>query len=229
MPEPASGDVEAQQEAVYRGLVEEFFPTAMASGYRQELLGGGVPRWNNGVDYRQIFGMVNAAQRDLVQKLYEAAGLDVDEDLATINAHPRIVADPSAVVARQQDNSYTGELRVPVLTLDNTGDVISPVSSARAFASTARSAGDQAMLRQTIVHSAGHCGFSAGEQAAAVETLMRRLDTGTWDDDATTPERLNALAATLLPDDEPARFIDFHPDRFARPFGADDVYDPTGT
>src|SRR5690606_22058791 len=111
LAEPDPDSLEERQHSVYRGLVEEFFLPAMFSGQRQELLGGGVPRWNNGIDYRDMLGVVNAPQRRLVEDLYRAAGLDLDADLATLNGAERIVADPAAVASRQRDNSFSGDLR----------------------------------------------------------------------------------------------------------------------
>ena len=44
-------------------------------------------------------------------------------------------------------------------------------------------------------HSPSHCGFSAAETMAAIETLMGRLDTGRWG--STDPEQMNTLAKSL--------------------------------
>lgn len=223
VPEPDPDSLEELQYSVYRGLADEFFLPAMFSGRRQELLGGGVPRWNNGIDYRDVLAVVGADQLRLVQDLYRTAGLDLDADLATVNAAERIVADPAAVLSRQRNNSFTGDLRVPVVTLDNTGDVVSPLATSRAYADVVRAAGNGELLRQTVVHSAGHCAFSAGEQAAVVAALVHRLDTGEWGE--LEADALNARAAALVPGSA-ARFVDLEPDRFARPFSATDVYDP---
>lgn len=223
LAEPDPDDVEALQYSVYRGLVDEYFLPAMFSGQRQELLGGGVPRWNNGIDYRDVFGVLNAPQQELVRDVYREAGLDLDADLATINAAERIVADPEAVAARQRNNSFSGDLRVPMLTLANTGDVVSPTATASAYRDIVYAAGNGEMLRQAFVHSAGHCAFSVGEQAAVVEALTHRLDTGEWGQ--TGADALNVRATALAPGGE-ARFVDLQPDAFARPFSAADVYDP---
>jgi hypothetical protein len=55
--------------------------------------------------------------------------------------------------------------------------------------------GKEAMYRSAYVRGAGHCDFTVAESAAAIETVLRRLDTGNWG--STDPDRLNALAASL--------------------------------
>jgi hypothetical protein len=84
------------------------------------------------------------------------------------------------------------------------------------------------MLRQVFVHRAGHCTFTPAETIAAVQVMLKRLDTGSWDDAALQPGALNASASAQ---DEslnaffgaaaPPAFIDFKPAPFPRPFAKD--------
>ena len=93
-----------------------------------------------------------------------------------------------------QNISLDGRLSIPVLTMHTTGDglVIPPHESA--YAAVVGAAGDSSMLRQTFVHRAGHCAFTDAETIAAAQVLLKRLDTGRWDDAALTPAALNAAA-----------------------------------
>jgi hypothetical protein len=72
------------------------------------------------------------------------------------------------------------------------------------------------MLRQVYTNSAGHCGFSAAEVVAAVETVAARLKAGQWGD-TTDPDRMNAVAQALNLGS--ARFIPYTPDTFVRAAG----------
>ena len=50
------------------------------------------------------------------------------------------------------------------------------------------------MLRQVFVRRAGHCTFTEAETIAALQVLLKRLDTGSWDDTALQPAALNSQA-----------------------------------
>jgi hypothetical protein len=90
-------------------------------------------------------------------------------------------------------------------------------------------AGDREFLRRTFVDRAGHCTFTPAETIAAVQTLIKRLDTGRWHDvDASD---LNDAAAALGPGFNvfgtpqgifpvPPAYIEFDPSRYLRPFDA---------
>nr|WP_042195412.1 hypothetical protein [Kibdelosporangium sp. MJ126-NF4]CEL21990.1 hypothetical protein [Kibdelosporangium sp. MJ126-NF4]CTQ92770.1 hypothetical protein [Kibdelosporangium sp. MJ126-NF4] len=47
-------------------------------------------------------------------------------------------------------------------------------------------------LRQYQINRAGHCTFTASEEITALQTVIRRLDTGRWP--ATDPATLNTAA-----------------------------------
>jgi hypothetical protein len=48
-----------------------------------------------------------------------------------------------------------------------------------------------------FVHRAGHCAFTNAEVIVLVKALVKRLDTGAWDDAALTPSALNSAATAL--------------------------------
>lgn len=214
-PKPADWDLTALQTGLYDSLAGGPLPTvgqAMSSRNELERRSGGNISSNIGVDYAEILGRV--ANSEIVRQLYREANLSLDDDLRTLAKSPRYKADAKAIVWTE-DGVFDGELEVPVLTVNNIGDNISTVAGQAAYQDAVDRAGASHMLRQTYVESAGHCGFSAAETIAAVETLQSRLITKRWND-ADNPHKLNALARSL--NLGAARFISYTPDDFARPF-----------
>ena len=192
LPEPAeadySGRVLAQIE--WESRVDFNF----AFRYRKELeqRAGGNPSWNKGVDYGAL--LAGSPDRNEVQALYSQAGLDLLGDLRSLNAGANIKADAKAAAYLERFISFDGGLSVPTLSLHTTGDGLVVPPNESAYAQVVGAAGRSEMLRQLFVHRAGHCTFSAAETIAALGVLLRRLDSGRWDDAALQPEALNAAA-----------------------------------
>ena len=223
LPEPAANDFAAREaaQAVWVSRVDFTF----AFRYRAELeqRAGGNPSWNTGVDYSHQLSI--SPNRDEVAALYSASGLDLQADLHALDGGARIPADPAAARYLNQYLSFDGNLSLPVLTMHTTGDglVIPPNESA--YASVVATAGDSRLLRQLFVHRAGHCAFTPAEVIAAVQVLLKRLDTGEWDDAALKPAALNASAFAqgdalnaFFGGTAPAAFRDFVPSEYPRPF-----------
>ena len=222
--EPAANDYAAQEVNQLAWDNNPDFLFAFFGRAELEARAGGNFSWNTGVDYRvQLSHSVDRAE---VQALYAAAGLDLNTDLDKLNAAPRIAANPSAVAYLTKYITYTGELNMPVLTMHTTGDGLVEVTDENAYASVVRSAGDNSMLRQVFVHRAGHCAFTPAETITAFKTLVHRIDTGRWED-STDPAAMNANAAAFGAGPPfnilPSSFINFHPDKFLRPFDARDT------
>jgi pimeloyl-ACP methyl ester carboxylesterase len=193
-----------------------------------EARSGGNFSWNTGVDY--AVQLAHSTDQAEVVALYAAAGLNLEQDLATLNAAPRIAADPAAAAYVAKYITYNGNLGVPVLTMHTTGDGLVEVTDENAYASVVRSAGDNSMLRQVYVHRAGHCTFSPAETISAFRTLIHRIDSGQWEG-STDPATMNAGAAAMGPNfnfivagghvvPTTPSFLDFHPAKFLRPFDA---------
>jgi hypothetical protein len=209
------------------------FPFAFAFRAELEFRAQGNVSWNTGVDYRKQLD--RSIGRDQVRALYQQAGLDLDADLDTLNDTARISADPEAVHYLERNIIFDGEIHIPVLTLHTTGDGLVVVQNESAYQRVVDEAGHGEFLRRTFVARAGHCAFTPAETIAAVETLIRRLDTGTWRDvDATD---LNNTAAAqgplsnvfivLNPDGTvgflvptPPAYTEFDPSPYLRPFDA---------
>ena len=223
LPEPVDGDFVAQAAAQASWVSRVDF--AFAFRYRAELeqRAGGNPSWNTGVDYSHVLAI--SPDRDEVAALYSSAGLDLETDLRTLSGGVRVKADPTAARYLDRNISLDGALRVPVLTMHTTGDglVIPPNESA--YADAVAAAGASPMLRQVFVHRAGHCTFTPAETVAAVQVMIKRLDTGRWDENALRPTALNASARgqdeslnVFFGAAAPPAFIDFKPAPFPRPF-----------
>jgi pimeloyl-ACP methyl ester carboxylesterase len=216
-PQPDPTDVDALQHSMY----ETVFANAGQPGGQSRFMfeaagGGGQLSWNTDVDYRKLFDGGHEFSKQAVRKLYRTASLDLKEDLARINAFPRVAADAHALdFWSVPGRTVHGEPRVPVLRIHTIGDSLVPVTIVQGYDAAVRANGNQGLYRTAFVERPGHCTFSVGESAAAIETLMRRLDTGRWE--ATThPKQLNELAESLVPGTP--LYIKFQPDKLSRPW-----------
>ena len=213
--DPDPHDILDYQAAWYGALAGDPLPyigQAMSSRYSSTLVFGGMPSWNTGIDYAEQLRKASPESRRVVADLYDAAGLSLDDDLATVNSGERVVADPDAVERFAASYEFTGDISVPTVTLNNVGDQISTVAQQQEYEERVTHAGNGALLRQTYVASAGHCNFTAAETVAAAQLLLDRLDTGHWS--SANAVQMNRAASALDLGD--ARFLGFHPDRFNR-------------
>jgi dienelactone hydrolase len=221
-PEPAPGDFTAQEQNQF--LWEQNYLGPFTFGLRAELehRAGGNPSWNTGVDYSEL--LAHSVDYAEVQFLYQQAGLDLEQDLTALQQAPRIAADPGAVAYLSRNINFTGQIRVPVLTLHTTSDGLVPVEAEQAYARMVAAAGHSSLLRQVFVQRAHHCSFTRAETLTALQALMHRVDTGRWGD-STSPAALNLEAAALGSDPALPRiatlpgFTDFYPTAMTtRPF-----------
>ena len=216
---PDPQDIPAVQQGHYRELA-----FIAASGHRAALRQAvesfaGNPSWNTGIDYASLFAAADAPARDVVAALYAEAGLDLGQDLARINAMPRIAADPVGV-DYARESTFDGRLGKPLLYMTTTGYPLSPVSNSRPLETAALAAGNGDLLRMLYVQAPGHCTFTVAEIGAALATLTERIETGRWP--ATTPEAMSQLAKSH--DASDARFVDYDPGPGYRPFFAYSPY-----
>lgn len=185
--EPAATDYAAQADEIARSFVRGVFLPRVD----QEARAGGAFSWNVGVDYRRQLAL--SGRREMVAALYRAAGLDLDADLARLEAAPRIAATPKAV--RYMMAHYTPNARptVPLLAVQAIGDGLTSPSLQRGYVEAAR--GD---VRSLWVRGAGHCRFTPQTVLASLRYLDTRLTRGRW------PAR-------------PAGFVDHTPPPMLRP------------
>jgi pimeloyl-ACP methyl ester carboxylesterase len=212
-PEPAANDYASREANQYAWDYFVDFPFLFAFRAEMESRAGGNPSWNTGVNYRHLLD--NSINKDEVLALYAAAGLNLDQDLATLAATPRIAAERPAVGYLTRNIVFNGEFDIPELTLHTTGDGLVLNQDEQAYASIAE---NRSLLRQTFVHRAGHCTFTPAETIAAFNALVRRIDTHHWS--GISPAELNAAAAALAQpfNIAPPAYIPFTPTAFPRPF-----------
>jgi hypothetical protein len=187
---PAPEDEEAQLGALASAYNAMLFSRAAIEKDAQGNLS-----WNAGVRYADMFNATGAKSRALAERLYKAAGLDLQADLRTLDQAPRIQADEHAVNWAIENGTHTGALELPVLSLFTAVDPRAALSEFVAYQRTVESAGKTALLRQAGVVSSGHCSFRPAEQAAALDLMLERVRTGQWD---ASPAALNARAARLV-------------------------------
>jgi pimeloyl-ACP methyl ester carboxylesterase len=191
---------------------------------------GGNPFWNDGVNYTSL--LARSGRADLVRQLYAAAGLDLSRDLKTLAGAPRIEADPQALATAERKLTYTGEIRGPVIVVDNIGDPVDSEAYKAAYEHTVTRAGNGGLLRTTWVASANHASQSALERITGFVRLVERLDSGSWG--ATDPDAMNALAAGIQGAESyslgPSRFTPYKPVDATRTWDASDWghYKPRG-
>jgi len=197
-PEPDPNDITSLQNSMYESLVQTAAQPNGQSRFMFEHSANGQLSWNNGVDYVRVFALGDPAYQRATRRLYEAAGASLDADLATVNAADRIVADPKAVQWwSYPGRTVTGEPKVPTLRIHTNGDGAVPVSLVAGYDSLVKTMGHEDLYRRAFVNAPGHCSFTPAEVAAAVDTMMERLDTGDWP--STSAVALNRRGARLDP------------------------------
>src|SRR5262249_15744667 len=135
---------------------------------------------------------------DLVEQAYQAAGLDLDADLAALAAAPRIAADPPAVAYQARYGTPWGTTPAPVLTVHTTGDGLTPPQVQRWYAGQVARHGNPDRLRQLYVRRGGHFTITASEEIVALSVMFQRIEAGHWGD--LDPATLTAQAAGFGPE-----------------------------
>jgi len=195
-PEPAATDYNDQEAAQFEWDANVDFPFIFDFRQQLESVAGGNPSWNIGVNYVQ--DLSKSADLAEVNALYQAAGLNLNADLATLDSTPRISADPFAVAYMSRYIAYDGEITVPTLTVHTTGDGLVVPENEQAYRAVVDRDGNGALLQQLFVARAGHCAFTPAEIVTAIQVLLNRLNTGQWN--VPDPATLNADAADLGPE-----------------------------
>ncbi|MGH3252697.1 MAG: hypothetical protein ACRDOI_41670 [Trebonia sp.] len=207
-PAPAN-DPGAQEAAQYNALVDNSGNVInFIEGGRQsiEQAAGGQAAWTVGTDFAQV--LAASPFKPEVEALYQAAGLNLRADLATLTGHASITADPAALKSLRSSSDPTGRLAVPELDLHTIGDNLVPVENENSYARLASQAGSSDLLRQAYVNSFGHCNFSVSEQVAGLAAVLRRVTAGQWGDAAATASLERAATALHL---DPAHFANYSP------------------
>lgn len=192
-PPPAPTDYVDQEANQYEWLSQVDFVFAFYLRAELEARAGGNPSWNNGINYRRQ--LAKSASYAEVQALYASAGLSLDADLQTLESAARITANTAALQYLTQNIIFDGQISVPVLSLHTEGDGLVVNENETAYDLAIHGAGDEALHRKLFVYRAGHCAFTSGEEIAALQALIQRVNTGKWSGLGAT--HLNAVAQAL--------------------------------
>ncbi|QDX25656.1 alpha/beta hydrolase [Sphingomonas suaedae] len=168
-PQPGASDYAAQAEEIARSFVMGVFLPRTD----QEARAGGAFSWNTGIDYRAQLD--RSGRRAMVEAMYRAAGLKLEEDLAALNAGERIAADPKAVAYMRANYTPNARPRVPLVAVQTIGDGLTAPAMQRGYVEAAR--GD---VKSLYVNAAGHCTFDTPTVLATIRYLDARLDSGKW-------------------------------------------------
>ncbi|MBB3357150.1 MULTISPECIES: alpha/beta hydrolase [unclassified Novosphingobium] len=169
-PEPRADDADAQAANIAATFAMAVFPPR----HDQETRAGGAFSWNTQVSYPRQLAL--SGRRAFVAKLYAQAGLNLNADLARLDAVPRIPAKPAAVAYMMQHYTPDARPRVPVVSLQAEGDGITSPSLQQAYVDAAR----PAMVKGLWYRGAGHCRFPPEALLGALSTLEARLDRARW-------------------------------------------------
>jgi hypothetical protein len=175
-PKPAEDDYESQLEQM-----EAVWGFAIAIPVRaavEELAGGNVS-WNTGVDYAQL--LARSGRSAMVASLYQAAGLQLDDDLQKLARAPRISADADAVARAERLMTYTGRISDPLVNVDN-DDPVDPLSDKLVYRDLLAGNGADHLFRMLWSDRPGHGGMSALDRAVGFSLLIAYLDDGEWGD-----------------------------------------------
>ena len=207
LPEPDPNNPTALQASMYHA-VSLLLPSPTTFGHTMlEQAGRGQMRWNTHVDYREFFRNGDPLYVAAVEALYAEAGLDLNDDLRTVNAFPRVEADAHAVrYWSAPGRTHLGEPKVPVMRIHNNGDLLVNPSMTQGYGALVEQNGYSDFFRAAYMNGSGHCTYNVAEFAAALETLNQRIDTGEWP--STEPEAMNERGRSLVPDEE-SRYFEY--------------------
>ncbi|MFG2965801.1 alpha/beta hydrolase [Streptomyces sp. NPDC048288] len=205
---PAPDDFAGQEQQQYAWLAQGLLGFIVPARWSVEQSAGGNTSWNKGVDYAGLLHKSSHAKQ--VRALYRDAGLDLRTDLNRLTRGADISADPAAVAHLKRTSTAGQGLAVPLLDIHTIADQLVPVEQESAFAGRVRGAGDSARLRQAYVARQSHCNFTTAEVVAGLHAVEHRLDTGHWDNSATSAELQHSAERLDLGG---AAFTDYRPGR----------------
>lgn len=227
---PEAGDVDwTDPAALQEAMVRVAFDGALRAITGRPMWDNpaGVMSWTTDVDYRAFYANADERQRELVAQMYEGAGLsetDIEADIDRINDWPRIAATAEGI-DYFRSRTHTGDIGIPVLHISNIGDGGTPAVVMAGYRDKIEAEQTGELYRQAFINASGHCTYTGAELAAAVQTMVQRLETGEWV--GVDPASMNALGeASGL---GASRYVDISetgfklPEMFNRAFSRDSV------
>lgn len=211
-PQPDLADPPALQRSMFHALLQNSAnPGGEARIMFENAANGQQLSWNDDVDYAAWLATANVHYQGAARALYQAAGLDLEDDLGTLARAPRVKGSPHALAFWGAAGRTTrGRPKIPVLRLHMVGDYQIPPSLVEGYEAEVQGQGTEDLYRSAYVNATGHCNFSVAESAAAIALVLRRLESSSWD--STDPAALNAFADELETGTAP-RFMDYGPHR----------------
>jgi hypothetical protein len=196
-PRPASNDPDMIARSIYDSAVRlAGSPGGEARIIFENAARGQQLSWNDNIDYREFYENANLAMKQAVAHLYKEANIDLASDFDVLDTEPRIAASDYALEYwSQPGRTVKGQIDIPVMRLHMLGDYQIPYSLVQGYSDLITENNNDDLYRTAYVDSTGHCNFSAAESLAAVEIVIKRIDTGKWQD--TDPDSLNNFANSL--------------------------------
>ena len=116
---------------------------------------------------------------DVVYQFDSDPSLSVEEQAFNAGV-VRVTADPQARVrgGLRQVPEISGDIRIPVLTLHNLGDLFVPVLNEVEYVKRVTAHGKRDLLVQRAIRGVGHCDFTGAEFSRAFLDLVAWLETG---------------------------------------------------
>ena len=218
---PASNDYAAQEQGQFDVEFSGPFTTMDFVEFGRPWIAqaaGGNGSWTAGIDFGRLLSHSSYATE--VRALYRAAGLSLNDDLATLTRGADIKADTVAIRWLERTSVPTGRLLGPELDLHTISDQLVPVQHENNYANAVMRAGAGSLLKQAFVERQTHCNFTPAELVAGVLAIHHRVETGNWDSVA-QPAALDATATGLGLGD--AAFVPYRPDPLS---GDNGPFDP---
>ena len=195
---PAAHDYAGQEVQEEEMLTGGQLPFIESGRYMISLAEGGDSGYNLGVNYGALIRQ--SPYYAQIKALYQAAGLNLDADIATLDQHESYAPEGNSLAQTQATSVNTGRLQVPELDVHTVSDQLAPVQFEATYAQRVARAGSSGLLRQVYVNAIGHCNFTNADMVAAIDAMNNVVAQGHWTSGVTVNglnDAANALDPTL--------------------------------
>jgi pimeloyl-ACP methyl ester carboxylesterase len=205
---PAAGDYpgqELQEEEMLTSGQLQFIESGRYSISQAE---GGDSGYNIGVNYGALIRQ--SPYYAQVKALYQAAGLNLGSDIATLDQNEGYAPEGDSLHRTQVTSVNTGRLQVPELDVHTVSDQLAPVPFEATYAQRVALAGSAPLLRQVYADAIGHCNFTDADMVAAIDAMSNVVAQRHWTPGVTVTA-LNDAANALDPALGGGNFTTDHP------------------
>jgi pimeloyl-ACP methyl ester carboxylesterase len=193
---PATGDYagqELQEEEMLTSGQLQFIESGRYSIAQAE---GGDSGYNIGVNYGALIR--ESPYYVQIEALYQAAGLNLRADIATLDEHESYAPEGDSLHRTQATSVNTGRLQVPELDVHTVSDQLAPTPFEATYAQRVALAGSSPLLRQVYANAIGHCNFTDADMVAAIDAMNNVVAARHWTPGVTVTA-LNHAANALDP------------------------------